>query len=233
MFSALAMLPKAMLCILALTQLVAAVPKEDRFTLTPSTPEDHVLAKRAVQMELWDPKKEGNNKDIFYGLETRTSDRHNHPTYQKKLALSGLLTDASIAEAAYNNIKDKVRQTPTILVAVLHVPSGSGKGLYLSTVPDGPGLGYLKTHKAHAPAWYHAVGNRVPNVLHAEDGAEMYYEMHNPETNAEFTYPEGTVMTVFGKINNSQPDIQRACSDVLRGAPNPTCAQVKTALHIA
>ena len=233
MLSHVVILQKAMLFIFLLLHLVAAIPKGDRFAISASTPEDHVLAKRAINMELWDPKPDDNTNDIFYGLEYPTSNRRTHPTYSKKLVISGFQTDAQVAEAAYNDIKDKVRQTSTILVALLKVPSGSGKGMYIFTVPDGPGLGYLKSHKAHAPAWYHAMGNRVPDVLHAEDGVEMFYEMENPETNEDFTYPPGTTMTVYGKIRDSTVGIQEACSDVKAGAPDPTCSQVKKKLNIA
>jgi hypothetical protein len=232
MVSHFAMLSKAVLCIFILAQLVAAVSQADRSKMMSSTPEDHVLAKRVLSMTLWDPKKGDNPRDIFYGLETTNSDRRNHPTFYKKQPVSSFETAAQIARQAYNDIKDKVRNRPTKLVAVLRVPSGSGKGDYISTIPDGPGLGYLKRNKELAPAWNNAMGTRNVDVLHAEDGAEMLYEMENPETNTDFTYPAGTTMAVYGTINNNAVGPQQPCSQPANGAPVPTCATVMAALNI-
>lgn len=232
MVSHFAMLQKAVLCIFILAQLVAAVSQTDQSKIMHSTPEDHVLAKRAISMTLWDPEKGSNGRDIFFDFEFPTSNRRTLPTFHKKLPISGFQTAAQVAEDAYNDIKDKVPNRPTKLVAVLRVPSGNGRGDYISTLPLGPGLGYLKAHRERAPAWNNAMGTRVPDALHAEDGAMMLYEMENPETNAQFTYPAGTTMAVYGKIENGQVGPQQPCSQPGQGAPVPTCRTVLTALNI-
>jgi len=224
-----AMFSKTLLVLFALSHPIAAINHEYR--AEPSL-DRHGLAKRAIEMELWNPRADDVTRDIFDGLEQANSNRYNHPTYQLKLPLNHFQTDDDMVKKAYDNIVSKVRQTPTILVAKLKVPSGPYKGNYFSTVPDGPGLGWLLRYKDHAPAWKHAIGTRNPDVLHAEDGVEMYFELMNPETNAEFQYPAETVMTVYGRINGGTVGIKQACSDTAAGAPNPTCAQVKANLNI-
>ena len=118
------LLPAA-LCFAALAQLLIAVPQRSRSLTLESLPEHHAMGKRAVQMELW------NDEVLDHYENVPASTKRNHPTFHRKLPISGLgVTDLGVATEAYNNVKDRFRNTlSTKLVAVLKVPSGAGKSL--------------------------------------------------------------------------------------------------------
>lgn len=162
-----------------------------------------------------------------------------HPTYvaQMSTGIVGAPTHADVAEYARKAFESmmgqKPRQKDTNLMAALYIPTT--RSIYLSSVPDGPGIGRIKeTGASAAPAWWSQVKDRQPSLeLHAEDGAAFFYEKsRGNKLAAGATYPPGSFIAVYGIINNGARGPAGLCAGGGNRPLTPSCNTVFTNLRV-
>ncbi|MCJ1363062.1 hypothetical protein MMC16_002168 [Acarospora aff. strigata] len=156
---------------------------------------------------------------------------------QMSTGILGAPTHADVAEYARkafeNMMEQKHPQKNTHLMAALFIPTT--RSIYLSSVPDGPGIGRIKEEGAEkAPAWWSQVNNRQPTLaLHAEDGAAFFYEKSlGNKFAAGAPYPAGSFIAVYGFINNQPKGPARLCAGAGTRPLNPSCDTVFTNLGV-
>ena len=162
-----------------------------------------------------------------------------HATYvaQMSTGIVGAPTHADVAEYARkafeSMMEQKPRQKNTHLMAALYIPTT--RSIYLSSVPDGPGIGRIKdTGASAAPAWWSQVNNRQPSLeFHAEDGAAFLYEKSlGNKLAAGATYPAGSFIAVYGIVNNQAKNPAGLCAGGGNRPLNPSCNTVFTNLGV-
>lgn len=169
------------------------------------------------------------------GLGTGTQ---THPTFIAKMStgIVGAPSHADVGEYARKAFENMMTQRPrekdTHLVAALYIPTT--RSVYISSVPDGPGIGRIKDKGAtDAPAWWSQVQTRNPMQLHAEDGAAYLYESSlGTKLAAGATYPAGSFVAVYGIVNKAAKDRVGLCAGGGDRPLNPYCSTVFGHLNV-
>lgn len=208
-------------CILATGHLVKSAPHADLSSLEQSPSEDHVIAKRAITLDVWAGQKDTGSISF------------------KKVLKSPFVTAATAKKDAKDGYKNAISKTDSKyksdvqLVAALYISSGPGKGIYVSSIPKGPASALMRPEDA--PAWAHQVAERTPRTYHAEDGAMWLFENElSTKLAAGDEYPPGSTIYVYGHFkdgngNAKEADYQPPCSQY---GPNPSCTNILNNLGI-
>ncbi|PGH28029.1 hypothetical protein AJ80_00284 [Polytolypa hystricis UAMH7299] len=180
--------------ILVLGQLVAGAPSFD-YALTKRDRSDRERVRMLPWMSMWrgrvvvpgklDPDWEPENKHDAEGIKAKL----------KEFAQWGYLS--IVEEHGGHNID---------LVAALYVP---GNGVWLSSMPSGPGAQYILDRKIAAPSWEDMAGRVAGKAddFGAEDGAIFYCEQRLKARGQELRrrdnqlrgFPDGTHLVVHGR----------------------------------
>lgn len=206
-------------CILAVGHPVKSAPHADLSSSEQSPSEDHVIAKRAITLDVWAGRKDQGS--ISW----------------KKVLKSPFVTAATAKKDAKDGYEDAISKTASKyksdvqVVAALYISSGPGKGIYVSSIPKAPASALMEP--ADAPAWAQQVAGRTPH--HAEDGAMWLFENAlSTKLAAGDQYPPGSTIYVYGHFkdgdgNTKEADYQPPCSQY---GPNPSCTNVLINLGI-
>ena len=208
-------------CILTTGHLVKSAPHADLSSPEQSPSEDHVIAKRAITLDEWAGRKDTGSISWQKVLKSPFATA----ATAKKDAKDGYSYAISKTDSRY---KSDVQ-----LVAALFIPSGPGRGIYVSSIPKAPASALMKTEDA--PAWAHQVAGRTPNTYHAEDGAMWLFENAlSTKLAAGAQYPQGSTIYVYGHFkddarNAKEAGYQPPCS---QNGPKPSCTNVLNNLGI-
>ncbi|KAI1735798.1 hypothetical protein F4680DRAFT_297976 [Xylaria scruposa] len=194
---------------------------ENKARAIENQPTTDVLDKRAVPPTV--------NVVLWGGLGKGTE---THPTYVATLntAFSGPPSHNELIEYAEKGFESMMAQKHpkknTHLMAALFIPST--KSIYLSSVPDGPGIKKIRsTGAANAPAWWSQVKARDPLVFHAEDGAAYRYENSlTTKLKPGNMYPAGSFIAVYGIVENKAPQHVPLCAGGGKRPLNVPCSTV-------
>ncbi|KAK9795796.1 hypothetical protein SCARD494_04767 [Seiridium cardinale] len=161
-----------------------------------------------------------------------------NPTFTAKMStgIVGAPTHGDVAQYAQKAYSSMMSQNPrqknTHLIAALYIPTT--RSIYISSVPDGPGIGKIKGDGATAaPAWWSQVNNRPTLALHAEDAAAFLYEQSlTNKLAAGATYPAGSFIAVYGIVNGQNAQPVPPCSGGGNQPLDPPCRTVLTNLGV-
>ena len=110
-------------CILAVDHLVKSAPNADLSLSAQSPSENHVIAKRAITLDMWAGRKDQGS--ISW----------------KKVLKSPFVTAATAKKDAKDGYEDAISKIDSKykskihVVAALYISSGPGKGIYVSSIP--------------------------------------------------------------------------------------------------